>query len=116
MRARDLAVEYETVNVDSDAMEAARLMAEHNLPGLLVVDRRGEPRFAVRPTARRFRVSLASQRAVPRGTRVTVSQVIVLACGSAATSTRCTALMCSGAWLGRTRRRRRCAASESASA
>ncbi|WP_340377612.1 CBS domain-containing protein [Streptomyces sp. SS7] len=44
MRARDLAVEYRTVRVDSDAMEAARLMAEHRLPGLLVLDEHGEPK------------------------------------------------------------------------
>ncbi|WSQ15230.1 CBS domain-containing protein [Streptomyces sp. NBC_01231] len=43
MRARDLAVEYETVSVDSDAMDAARLMAEHKLPGLLVLDEQGQP-------------------------------------------------------------------------
>ena len=44
MRARDLAVEYETVSVDSDAMDAARLMAEHKQPGLLVLAERGEPK------------------------------------------------------------------------
>ncbi|GCB52035.1 hypothetical protein [Streptomyces sp. NL15-2K] len=31
MRARDLAVEYESVSVDSGSLDAARLMAEHNL-------------------------------------------------------------------------------------
>ena len=44
MRARDLAVEYESVSVDSDALDAARLMAELKLPGLLVLDERGEPK------------------------------------------------------------------------
>ncbi|MFJ9005402.1 CBS domain-containing protein [Streptomyces canus] len=44
MRARDLAVEYETVSVDSDALEAARLMAEHRLPALLVLDEQGRPK------------------------------------------------------------------------
>lgn len=44
MRARDLAVEYETVSVGSSAVDAARLIAEHRLPGLLVVDERGEPK------------------------------------------------------------------------
>ncbi|WP_326602263.1 hypothetical protein [Streptomyces sp. NBC_01800] len=34
-------VEYETVGLDSDAMDAARLMAEHQLPTLLVVDEAG---------------------------------------------------------------------------
>ncbi|MEU3253384.1 CBS domain-containing protein [Streptomyces sp. NPDC006997] len=50
MRARELAVDYETVDVDSDALAAARLMAEHSLPGLLVLDRRGAPK-AVLPAA-----------------------------------------------------------------
>ncbi|MFE6555816.1 CBS domain-containing protein [Streptomyces sp. NPDC057746] len=44
MRARDLVVEYQSVSVDSDALEAARLMAEHKLPALLVLDERGEPK------------------------------------------------------------------------
>nr|WSY56911.1 CBS domain-containing protein [Streptomyces sp. NBC_00886] len=44
MRACDLAVEYETVGLDSDALDAARLMAEQRLPALLVVDERGAPR------------------------------------------------------------------------
>ncbi|MEU0601022.1 CBS domain-containing protein [Streptomyces sp. NPDC006393] len=44
MRARDLAVEYETVGVDTDATEAARLMAEHRLPALLVLDDDGAPK------------------------------------------------------------------------
>ncbi|MCH6160385.1 CBS domain-containing protein [Streptomyces marispadix] len=44
MRARDLAVAYESVTVDSDALEAARLLAEHRLPGLLVLAGPGEPR------------------------------------------------------------------------
>ncbi|MGQ4328744.1 MULTISPECIES: CBS domain-containing protein [Streptomyces] len=55
MRARDLAVEYETVSVDSDAMEAARLMAEHRLPALLVVDERGEPR-AILPASQMIKI------------------------------------------------------------
>ncbi|MFF7074546.1 CBS domain-containing protein [Streptomyces pseudovenezuelae] len=55
MRARDLAVEYETVSVDSDAMEAARLMAEHRLPGLLVLDERGEPK-AILPASQMVKV------------------------------------------------------------
>ena len=55
MRARDLAVEYETVSVDSDAMEAARLMAEHRLPALLVVDERGEPK-AILPASQMIKI------------------------------------------------------------
>ncbi|WP_405592256.1 CBS domain-containing protein [Streptomyces sp. NBC_01092] len=55
MRARDLAVEYETVSVDSDALDAARLMAEHRLPGLLVLDERGEPK-AILPASQMVKV------------------------------------------------------------
>ncbi|MBP2406144.1 putative signal-transduction protein containing cAMP-binding and CBS domains [Streptomyces netropsis] len=43
MRARDLAVDYPSVDIDSDALEAARLMAEHKLPALLVLDTDGAP-------------------------------------------------------------------------
>ncbi|MEV0174713.1 CBS domain-containing protein [Streptomyces sp. NPDC050803] len=55
MRARDLAVEYETVSVDSGALEAARLMAEHKLPGLLVLDEHGEPK-AILPASQMVKV------------------------------------------------------------
>ncbi|WP_155056849.1 CBS domain-containing protein [Streptomyces blattellae] len=55
MRARDLAVGYETVSVASDALEAARLMAEHKLPGLLVLDEHGEPK-AILPASQMIKV------------------------------------------------------------
>jgi CBS domain-containing protein len=55
VRARDLAVAYETVSVDSDAMAAARLMAEHRLPGLLVLDEHGEPK-AILPASQMVKV------------------------------------------------------------
>ncbi|WP_019059614.1 CBS domain-containing protein [Streptomyces prunicolor] len=55
MRARDLAVEYETVGLDSDAMDAARLMAEHRLPALLVVDERGTPK-AILPASQMIKI------------------------------------------------------------
>ncbi|MEU9154972.1 CBS domain-containing protein [Streptomyces sp. NPDC048417] len=55
MRARDLAVEYQSVSVDSDALEAARLMAEHKLPALLVLDERGEPK-AILPASQMVKV------------------------------------------------------------
>jgi CBS domain-containing protein len=48
VRARDLAVEYETVGLDSDALGAARLMAAHRLPALLVVDEQGARRRSCR--------------------------------------------------------------------
>ncbi|MEV6791917.1 CBS domain-containing protein [Streptomyces sp. NPDC051320] len=55
MRARDLAVEYETVAVDSDALDAARLMADRKLPALLVVDRAGGP-VAIMPASQLVKV------------------------------------------------------------
>lgn len=55
MRARDLAVPYETVDVTSDATRAARLMAEHRLPGLLVLDTDGTPK-AILPASQLIRV------------------------------------------------------------
>ena len=44
MRARDLAAPFPTVRPDSAALEAARLLAGGNLPGLIVVDDTGRPR------------------------------------------------------------------------
>jgi CBS-domain-containing membrane protein len=55
VRARDLAVEYETVGVDSDALDAARLMAEHRLPALLVLDERGAPK-AILPASQMIKI------------------------------------------------------------
>ena len=55
MRARDLAVEYETVGLDSDALDAARLMAGHRLPALLVVDYEGAPK-AIVPSSQMIKV------------------------------------------------------------
>jgi CBS domain-containing protein len=43
VRARDLAVEYPTVTPESSALDAARLLAERRLPGLLVVDAENRP-------------------------------------------------------------------------
>ncbi|NGO46882.1 CBS domain-containing protein [Streptomyces ureilyticus] len=55
MRARDLAVEYETVGLDTDALEAARLMARHRLPALLVVDEAGTPK-AILPASQMIKI------------------------------------------------------------
>lgn len=55
MRARDLAVEYETIGLDADAMAAARLMAEHRLPALLVVDDDGAPK-AILPASQMIKI------------------------------------------------------------
>ncbi len=43
MRARDLAVQFPTVRTDTPVIEAARLLAGMDLPGLIVVDDRGRP-------------------------------------------------------------------------
>ncbi len=43
MRARDLVSECRTVRLDTPAIEAARLLADEDLPGLVVVDDQGLP-------------------------------------------------------------------------
>lgn len=43
MRAVDLAVSLPTVGLDTPALAAARLLAGQDLPGLIVLDRRGRP-------------------------------------------------------------------------
>jgi CBS domain-containing protein len=50
MRAAELAEDFPVVTVDSDALDAARLLAEHRLPGIVVTDRAGKP-FAVLPAS-----------------------------------------------------------------
>ena len=44
MRAGEIATPYPVVALTTPAVEAARLIAEENLPGLIVVDERGRPR------------------------------------------------------------------------
>ncbi|MEV0594811.1 CBS domain-containing protein [Nonomuraea cavernae] len=43
MRAIDLVTEFPTVTVDTPVIDAARLLADQDLPGLIVVDERGRP-------------------------------------------------------------------------
>lgn len=43
MRAAELEEQFPIVPIDSDAVDAARKIAEHNLPGLLVTDPAGKP-------------------------------------------------------------------------
>ncbi|GAA1776710.1 CBS domain-containing protein [Luedemannella helvata] len=43
MRARDLAAPYPTVGLSTSALDAARQLADANLPGLIVVDAAGRP-------------------------------------------------------------------------
>lgn len=54
MRARDLAQDLPTVRPDSDALVAARLIAEHRLPGVAVVKADGTP-VAVLPASQVLR-------------------------------------------------------------
>jgi CBS domain-containing protein len=48
VRAEDLEEKFPIVPIDSDAVDAARKIAEHHLPGLLVTDTSGKP-YAVLP-------------------------------------------------------------------
>ena len=48
MRARDLAEPFPVVDLETDALEAARLMADRRLPGLIVCGADGRP-FTVLP-------------------------------------------------------------------
>jgi CBS domain-containing protein len=50
MRARDLVEEYPSVSVESDGLEAAQLLAQHRLPGLVVTAEDGHP-VAILPTS-----------------------------------------------------------------
>lgn len=50
MRAEDIAEEFPVVSIDSDAMDAALMLAEHRLPGIVVTDESGKP-FAVLPAS-----------------------------------------------------------------
>jgi CBS domain-containing protein len=43
MRARELAAPFPTVALDTPAIDAARLLAGRDLPGLIVVDAQGRP-------------------------------------------------------------------------
>lgn len=50
MRAEEFAEDFPVVTIDSNALDAARLLAEHRLPGLLVTDTSGKP-YAVLPAS-----------------------------------------------------------------
>jgi CBS domain-containing protein len=43
MRAEQIVEDFPVVSIDADALEAARMLAEHRLPGLLVTDTSGNP-------------------------------------------------------------------------
>ncbi|MBN1171831.1 MAG: CBS domain-containing protein [Micromonosporaceae bacterium] len=57
MKARDLAAPYPTVRIDTPMVEAARLLAGQDLPGLIVVNRQGEP-FTVLPGTQVLRMAI----------------------------------------------------------
>jgi hypothetical protein len=59
MRARDLAVPFPTVGVDTPALDAARLLAGQNLPGLIVVDAAGRPK-TILPGTQVLRMAIPS--------------------------------------------------------
>lgn len=59
MRARDLAMPFPAVSVTAPALDAARLLARENLPGLIVVDESGAP-LAVLPGTQVLRMALPS--------------------------------------------------------
>ncbi|HTQ19625.1 CBS domain-containing protein [Mycobacterium sp.] len=50
MRAEQFAEDFPVVTIDSNALDAARTLAEHRLPGLLVTDTSGKP-YAVLPAS-----------------------------------------------------------------
>ena len=50
MHAEDFVEEFPVVTVDSNALDAARMLAEHRLPGIVVTDSAGQP-YAVLPAS-----------------------------------------------------------------
>ncbi|GAA4234181.1 CBS domain-containing protein [Streptosporangium album] len=57
MRARDLVTEFPTVSLDTPVLDAARLLADQGLPGLIVVDENGSPR-SILPGAQVMRLAV----------------------------------------------------------
>ena len=50
MHAEDIVEQFPVVTVDSNALDAAHMMAEHRLPGIVVTDSSGLP-YAVLPAS-----------------------------------------------------------------
>ncbi|MGK2881328.1 MAG: CBS domain-containing protein [Mycobacterium sp.] len=50
MRAEEMAEDFPVTSLDSSALDAARMLAEHMLPGIVVTDRSGRP-HAVLPAS-----------------------------------------------------------------
>lgn len=59
MHAEEIAEDFPVVTVDSGALDAARLLAEHRLPGIIVTDSSGQP-FAVLPASQVVRFIVPS--------------------------------------------------------
>ncbi len=59
MHAGDIAEEFPVVTMDSGALDAARMLAEHQLPGIVVTDSSGRPR-AVLPASQVVRFIVPS--------------------------------------------------------
>ena len=59
MHAEDMAEEFPVVTVDSNALDAARTLAEHRLPGIIVTDTSGRP-YAVLPASQVVRFIVPS--------------------------------------------------------
>lgn len=59
MRAEEIAEEFPVVAIDSNALDAARLLAEHRLPGIVVTDESGKP-HAVLPASQVVRFIVPS--------------------------------------------------------
>ena len=58
MRARDLLTPYPTVTLDTPVVEAARLLADQNLPGLIVVDERRQAAVTILPGTQVLRLAV----------------------------------------------------------
>jgi CBS domain-containing protein len=50
IHAEEIAEDFPVVTIDSDALDAARMLAEHRLPGIVVTDSSGRP-YAVLPAS-----------------------------------------------------------------
>jgi CBS domain-containing protein len=57
MRARDLVAPFPTVTLDTPVSQAARLLADQDLPGLIVLDERGRP-FSILPGTQVLRLAV----------------------------------------------------------
>jgi CBS domain-containing protein len=59
MHAEEIAEEFPVVAMDSNALDAARLLADHRLPGIVVTDSSGRP-YAVLPASQVVRFIVPS--------------------------------------------------------